>query len=168
MGRKVLVACASKRGSTAEIGEAVVDALREEGLDAELRTIREARNLAPYDAVVLGSAVYASRWRSEAVSYLLRHRRALSERDLWLFQSGPLDRSADEYEISLPPKVARVAGEIGARGHATFGGNLSADTSGWIAKKMVQGGHGGDFRNFERIHHWGVEIAHALGASASA
>ena len=53
MTRKVLVACASKRGSTAEIGEAVVDALREEGLDAELRTIREARNLAPYDAVLL-------------------------------------------------------------------------------------------------------------------
>jgi menaquinone-dependent protoporphyrinogen oxidase len=168
MGTKVLVTCASKRGSTAEIGEAVVDALHAEGVDAELRTIREARNLAPYDAVVVGSAVYATRWRSDAVSFLLRHRRALSERAVWLFQSGPLDRSAEETEIPLPSKVARIATEIDARGHATFGGNLGPDTNGWIAKKMVQNGHGGDFRNFDRIHEWGVEIAHALGASASA
>jgi menaquinone-dependent protoporphyrinogen oxidase len=92
------------------------------------------------------------------------HRRALTERDVWLFQSGPLDRSAEEEEIPLPKSVARLAARIGAHEHATFGGRLGPGAEGFIAKKMVENGHGGDFRNFEQIRQWAKEIAHELEA----
>lgn len=165
---KVLVTCASERGSTRGIADAVAKTLRDEGLEVDTRHIAEAVDLAPYRAVILGSAVYMARWRSPAVRFLKRHRKELSARAVWLFQSGPLDRSAEEKDIALPKSVAAVAERIGVRGHATFGGKLGPETHGWIAKKMVQNGSGGDFRNFERIGAWATEIARELGARAAA
>ncbi len=163
---RVLVAFASKRGSTAGIAEAIRDRLREDGVEADALPVQQVRGLGPYDAVVVGSAVYANRWRRGAVRFLRRRRTALAEGPVWLFQSGPLDDSADREEIALPKNVASLAERIGARGHATFGGALAEDTTGFIARKMVEGGHGGDFRNFDRIRAFADGIENELGARA--
>ncbi len=56
--RRVLVAYASERGSTAEIAEAIGERLRRSGIGADVRPAGEVRDLAPYGSVVLGSAVY--------------------------------------------------------------------------------------------------------------
>jgi menaquinone-dependent protoporphyrinogen oxidase len=165
---KVLVTGASRRGSTMEIAEAIADTLRGEGLDTDLRLLQEVVDLAPYHAVVLGSAVYAFRWRPKAVRFLKHHRKALAKRSVWLFQSGPLDRSAEEHEIPLPKKVAPLAERICVRGHATFGGMLSPDASGFVASKMAKNGKGGDFRNFDQIRAWAHEVASQLRSQLAA
>jgi menaquinone-dependent protoporphyrinogen oxidase len=165
---RVLVICASKGGSTREIGDAIALTLREEGLDTDVRLTAEVVDLAPYRAVIVGSAVYMMRWRSAAVRFLKKHRRELAERDVWLFQSGPLDRSAEETQIPLPKSVATLAARIHAHTHATFGGRLGPGAEGFIAKKMVENGHGGDFRNFEQIRLWAKGVARELGARAVA
>jgi menaquinone-dependent protoporphyrinogen oxidase len=54
----VLVAYASKHGSTAEIANAVAEALCAAGLRADCLEAVDVRGLESYDAVVLGSAVY--------------------------------------------------------------------------------------------------------------
>ena len=59
----VLVAYASKHGATAEIAAAVAQTLNECGLRAACMNASEVESLEPYDAVVLGSAVYMKRWR---------------------------------------------------------------------------------------------------------
>lgn len=165
---KTLVTCASDRGSTMEIAEAIARALREEGIDADLRLLPEVVDLKPYGAVVLGSAVYMFRWRPKAVRFLRHHRKALTKRSVWLFQSGPLDRSAEEQEIPLPKKVAALAERIGIQGFATFGGKLGPEASGFIASKMVQNGKGGDFRNFDQIREWARRVARDLRSPAAA
>ena len=167
-GTKVLVASASKHGSTAEIAEAIARTLQDEGLHAEHAELREVRELSPYRGVVVGSAVYTMRWRSEAVSFLRRNRAELAGHDVWLFQSGPLDRSAEEEPIPLPKKVAAIATTIGNRGHATFGGKLDAERKGFPASAMIKNGLGQDFRNFDQIRTWAREVAHALGAASHA
>jgi menaquinone-dependent protoporphyrinogen oxidase len=160
----VLVTYASKHGSTAEIATEIRDRLREHGVDAVVLPVGEVRDLAEHRAVVLGSAVYAGRWRGEAVRFLRRNRRALAERDVWLFQSGPLNDSADRAVVPLPKNVAGLAEQIGVRGHTTFGGKLDADARGFVARKMVQNGLAGDFCNFERVRAWACEIAGALSS----
>jgi menaquinone-dependent protoporphyrinogen oxidase len=55
---KVLVAYASKRGSTAEIAEAVAKTLGEAGLEVDCHESNDVSDVSPDDAVVLGSAVY--------------------------------------------------------------------------------------------------------------
>lgn len=165
---RVLVAWASKYGSTAQIAKEIEATIRGTGLEADVRPAGEVRDVTPYGTVLLGSAVYATRWRRDAVRFLRRFRKALAERQVWLFQSGPLDHSAEESNPALPKKVAGLAAAVGARGHITFGGKLGPGASGFIARKMVQGGKGGDFRNFDHVRAWAEGIARELGASAAA
>jgi len=63
----VLVAYASKHGSTAEIAEAIGAALREAGLAAEVMPAAEARQVGAYDAVVSAAALLRD-WLREATA----------------------------------------------------------------------------------------------------
>jgi len=162
---KVLVVSASKHGSTAEIADVIADQLRSAGLEVDLRTTKETRELGAYGAVVLGSAVYAMRWRPEAVRFLKHHRRALAERAVWLFQSGPLSSEIDEEVAALPKRVGALAAALGIRGHTTFGGNLDPSRTGFVADKMIKNGLGKDFRDFDQIRAWADDVARALGTT---
>jgi len=91
MANRVLVAFATKYGSTAEIGETIGQVLQEAELPAEVRNVKDISDLTPYTAVVLGSAVYMFKWRKEAAKFLQKNEQALSQRPVWLFSSGPTD-----------------------------------------------------------------------------
>jgi len=164
---KVLVAFASKMGSTEGIADEVVGRLRAAGLDVDRERVEDVRAVTPYCAVVLGSAVYLDRWRQEAITFLRRFDPELAERRVWLFQSGPLDDSAERKDIPLPKRVRAHADRIHVQGHATFGGRLDPEhTEGYVAKRMVQHGLGKDFRDFGHIRAWADAIATELGACA--
>ena len=130
MTARVLVAHASKYGSTREIAERMAATLRETGLSVDVRDVRNVDDLSRYDAVVLGSALYAAHWQRDANRFVTRHLAALQARPVWLFSSGPLDRSAERAELPVTPAVAAVIDPVGARGHRTFGGRLLPDTPG--------------------------------------
>jgi menaquinone-dependent protoporphyrinogen oxidase len=164
---RVLVACASKMGSTAEIADAVADRLRGAGFGVERASAESVRGLEDTDAVVLGSAVYLGRWRREALTFLRRFDAELSERPVWLFQSGPLDDSAERHDIELPARVRFHAERMGIRGHATFGGRIDPEhPGGFMARRMADGGLGNDFRDFGHVKAWADGIATELGACA--
>jgi menaquinone-dependent protoporphyrinogen oxidase len=168
-GERILVTTATKMGSTAEIGEAIAERLREAGLPVDTAQAGEVRSLSSYRAVVLGSATYMTRWRREAGAFLRRFRRELAERDLWLFQSGPLDHSAEEKVYPLPQSVESRLGGLRFRGHATFGGRIDPERAkGFIVASMVKRGLGQDFRNFDQIGEWADAIAHELAARTNA
>lgn len=164
---KVLVACASKMGSTTGIADAVADRLHAAGLEVERLPVEDVRSVEPYRAVVLGSAVYMGRWRQEALTFLRRFGTELADRQVWLFQSGPLDESAERQEIPLPRRVRAHADRIGVLGHATFGGRIDVEhAEGFAAKRMIDAGLGQDFRNFDHIRAWADAIATELGSIA--
>ena len=73
----VLVAYATRHGSTKEVAEAVATALAEGGLAAEAKPISDGLDLAGYDAVVVGGPMIMG-WHKEAVRFLRRNRRQLS------------------------------------------------------------------------------------------
>ena len=55
---KVLVAAASRYGSTAEIAQAIGDVLQSRGFEVTVALPGDVGALSEFDAVVLGSAVY--------------------------------------------------------------------------------------------------------------
>jgi menaquinone-dependent protoporphyrinogen oxidase len=141
----VLVAYATKHGSTAGIAQAIGEELQAFGLQVDVLPVREVRDLGAYGAVILGSAIYMGRWRREAIRFGRGHASELNQRPVWLFGSGPRDRSAEEQEIPPVEAAAELASAIHARGHVTFGGNWPYD---------AKHDRYGDFRNFERIRLW--------------
>jgi menaquinone-dependent protoporphyrinogen oxidase len=172
MGTEVLVAYASKHGSTAALAEAVAKGLEEHGLDVALVEAGRVRSVEPYRAVVVGSAVYMGRWRPEAKRLLRRHRRALAERDLWLFSSGPVgEQPADPDDPKAerwlrPPKVKALGEALGAHDHTVFGGSVDED-GGFMRRKMAQGTPDElkDLRDWDAVRAWAGDIAAALAAS---
>ena len=166
MSDRVLVAYATKHGSTREVAEEIGRVLRQRGLDTDVAEARLVRDLAPYGAVVLGSALYAAHWQRDANRFVARHLAALQARPVWLFSTGPLDRSADAGLLPAPPSVAITTDPIGARAHRVFGGRLLADTPG-LDPQVLATHPVGDFRDWAAIRAWALGIAAALAAPAS-
>ena len=158
---RVLVTWGSKRGGTQGIGETLAAALRERGYEVIAEPVEHAPEPASFDAVIVGGALYANRWPAPVRSFVRRHAAALRERPVWFFSSGPLDDSADRDEIFATREVAALGERIGIQAHATFGGRLAPDASGFPASAMAKR-MSGDFRNPARVRGWAETIAAVL------
>ena len=112
------------------------ESLREAGHDVDVRPARDVSRLTGFEAVVLGSALYSAHWRRDANRFAKRHLAALQQIPVWLFSSGPLDRSADFDNIPVTEHVEPEVAPIGARGHRTFGGRLLAGTPAWTRRSL--------------------------------
>ncbi len=164
----ILVAFATKNGSTAGIAGMIAAALREDGCAVDVLPASEVRDVGAYDAVILGSALYSRHWHPAARRFARRFSRALSATPVWLFSSGPLNDSADATEIPPVPQAVKAMQQLGAGGHVTFGGRLTDQAKGFVARSMVRNGRGGDFRNPQRIAQWAHSIAVQVGQTVGA
>ena len=90
MAIDVLVAYATKHGTTEEVAEAITEELKGLGLEVELRRLRKVRGLDGYRAVVIGAPLYAGRWQKDARKFLKRHGKALEELPVAVFALGPV------------------------------------------------------------------------------
>lgn len=158
--QRILVAYGSKRGATAGIAKEIGRTLEGDGFETTVVPAKEVRDVSGYDAVILGSSLYARHWHRDAVRCAHRNAQALQDRPVWLFSSGPVDSSAEQHEIPPVRSAAKEMDHLHAKGHVTFGGSITAETPGWIARTLVRHGEAGDFRNPEQIQHW----AHQIGA----
>jgi menaquinone-dependent protoporphyrinogen oxidase len=167
MNKRVLVAFATKYGATAEIAEKIGEVLQQAGLEADVLPAERATDLSAYQAVVLGSAVYIGRWRKEAVKFLQANERALVERPVWLFSSGPTGEG-DPVELlqgwRLPGKLQPIVDRIQPRDVAVFHGAVDVNKLNFIQKWMIKNVKApvGDFRDWEAITSWAAGIADEL------
>lgn len=167
LNTKVLVAYASKYGATEEIAQRVGEVLRNEGLDTDVLSAEEVSDLAPYGAVVLGSAVYAGQWRKEAASFLEENVEALAERPVWIFSSGPTGEG-DPAELlkgwRIPEGLQAATERIQPRELAIFGGEMDMKRLNLAEKMIIKAMKAptGDFRDWDEIEGWARQIAEAL------
>jgi menaquinone-dependent protoporphyrinogen oxidase len=164
---RVLVIAASKHGSTAEIATALGEALAHRGISATVADAGDVADLEEYDAVVLGSAVYAGRWRKEARELAETHGSFLASRPVWLFSSGPVGDPLKPEED--PVDVKQIIAIVGARGHRVFAGKIDKSRLSLAEKAIVMSLKvaEGDYRDFGAVTAWAGEIAdELLGGSA--
>ena len=98
MSASVLVAYATRYGSTQEVAEVGASTLRERGLAVDIQPMRKVRTLDQYRAVVLGAPLFMFHWHKDALSFLARHRAALTARPVAIFALGPTKSPTDEKE----------------------------------------------------------------------
>ena len=167
MHAQVLVAYATKYDATTEIAEKVGDVLREAGLRTDVLSVDRVTDLTPYTAVVLGSAVYVGRWRTEAARFLEAHQKELAKRPVWLFSSGPTGEG-DPVQLMqgfrFPQAQQHIADRIGPRDIAFFHGVLDRTKLNLAEKLVVKAIKApvGDFRDWNSITSWAAAIADAL------
>jgi menaquinone-dependent protoporphyrinogen oxidase len=169
MSAPVLVAYATKNGSTREVAEAVATTLREHGCEVEVQPAGEVRTLEKYGAVVLGTAVYMFRWRKDARRFMSRHQAALAERPVAVFALGPLNDNEKEWAdvhkqfeeaLAKYPWLSPVA-------HEVFGGKFDPARLTFPLSLMpaMKNQPASDIRDWAAIAAWAVGLAQKLQAS---
>jgi menaquinone-dependent protoporphyrinogen oxidase len=166
MSESILVAYATKYGSTQEVAEAVAAALREGGQAADCQPAKNVRSLEGYGAVVLGAPLYMFRWHKDAKRFLSRHRQALMVRPVAVFAMGPLKDEAKDWqdvraqldkELLKFPWLAPVAAQVFGGKHdpakLTFPHNLIP-----ALKQMPAC----DIRDWTAIRAWAIGLAAIL------
>ena len=171
MSASVLVAYATRYGSTQEVAEAVAATLRERGLEVELQPMSEVRTLEGYAAIVLGAPLYMFHWHKDALHFLARHRAALTARPVAIFALGPFHADEKEFqgsreqlekELAQFPWLTPVALEI-------FGGKFDPQKLTFphnlvpALKKMPAS----DIRDWTSIRAWASNLAATLQTAVS-
>ncbi len=169
----MLVTVASRHGATADLAERLAADLQESAagrrcrLTAVHRRVEQDPEPAQFDAVVLGSSVYAGRWAEPARRWANQHLDVLRRRPVWLLSSGPIG------ERPFPPDEAHdvgpLADELGARGRRTFPGRLDPARLGVADLAVVTAMRAphGDFRDWAAVRSWAEEIAAELELGAT-
>jgi menaquinone-dependent protoporphyrinogen oxidase len=85
MNNKILVTYASRNGATAGVADAIGKTLEENGVQVDVLPMGVVKDLAPYRAVVAGSAIQAGQWLPEAVQFMQAHQVALSRKPFAAF-----------------------------------------------------------------------------------
>lgn len=111
MDESVLVAYATKYGSTREVAQAVVDSLKEQGLSVSLQPAGAIRSLEGYRAVVLGVPLYIGHWPKDAQRFLVQNQQALEKRPVAIFALGPTNEVEADWQGAreqLDQEIARL------------------------------------------------------------
>jgi menaquinone-dependent protoporphyrinogen oxidase len=165
---RVLVAYATKHHSTAEIALAIAEEIRKfPQLVVDLELVEDVKNIAPYEVVVLGSAVYMGQWRDEAAYFLKKHEQELAQRSVWLFSSGPTGDGDPKTLLKgwvFPESLQPYADCVKPRDIALFHGRLEPDWLNLFEKAAIKfvGAQAGDSRDWNLVRNWAKGIAQAL------
>jgi menaquinone-dependent protoporphyrinogen oxidase len=154
----VLVAYASKHGSTREVADAIASTLRQHGLRVDMHAAATCNGLDDYGAVVLGGALYMGRWHRDARRFLKRHRDTLSSRPLAVFAMGPKDLEPASIASARQQldRALRQAPQPDAV--AIFGGVIDPSELRFPFNRMPAS----DARDWDAIRAWARDLAPRL------
>lgn len=79
------------------------------GVDVEVALVAEVGDLAPYSAVIIGSAVYNGRWLDEARQFLREHDGELARQPTSLFSSRAIFGSPRSHRLGWTREIDDVA-----------------------------------------------------------
>jgi menaquinone-dependent protoporphyrinogen oxidase len=163
----VLVAYASRFGSTRGVAERIAATLEQAGVRVVCRAIAELEDLGEHSAAVIGSAVFNQRWLPEAESLVRGNRTALAALPVWLFSVGTFGdrkRLVGPLMKREPKGIGEVEAAIRPRGYRVFAGVIDRRQWPFLSRILYHafGGRLGDNRDWEDIELWARVIAAEL------
>lgn len=166
MATRILVAYATRYGSTKEVAEKVAATLRQAGLEVDLQPARDVRDLTPYEGVVVGAPLIIGRWHKDARQFVSRQRRALETLRVAVFALGPTHDPRDEEEWANAQK--QVDKTLAAypwlklTSIALFGGKYDMTLLRWPLNKLAGSVPSSDIRDWAEIGAWAGALVERL------
>lgn len=165
----VLVAYATKYGSTREVAEEIGRTLQESGFETVVKAARDTDGVDGYSAVVVGSALYYFMLHRDAKRFLSRNRTALTSVPVALFALGPFHDTPEEMESARRPvdKYVEKSEWLRPRAVAVFGGRHDPSLLRFPDNNPgMRNMEPSDARDWNVIGAWARELPGALGLSA--
>ncbi|CAM2755652.1 flavodoxin domain-containing protein [Actinomyces slackii] len=159
---KLLLTSSSRHGSTDEVAAVIAERLRSAEIDVDTAQPEDVESVDGYDAFILGSAVYMTKWTNAAVAFTERFREALSAKPVWAFSVGlsglPKGKMAD------PQRIGPVLLALEPEDHITFAGRFDPDRLSLRERSIAKlgGAAEGDFRDWDQVREWADAIVTSL------
>jgi len=163
--KSILLAYATRYGSTQEVAETVTTILCEAGLEVDIQPMAEVGTLADYDAIIIGAAIYNAHWSLDAHNFVSKYEESLSQLPVAIFTLGPLSPSAAakrnsrrqlDVELAKYPWLKPVAVEI-------FAGKYDPSKPGLNFFERFLPAR--DYRNWDAIRVWADTLSVQLQRS---
>ena len=166
MGTRILVAYATRNGSTAEIARAIGKELADAGLTVNVADIKTISTLTGYTAVVIGGPLYMGSVDGAVGKFVGKNRGQLQNLPVAAFVVGLAPKNPD-------PKAAEQAMAALKRSlepvmpvsSALFAGKLDPATVNFVMRKLLEMAKipAGDFRDWNLIAAWARDLPAKMG-----
>ena len=171
MQSSVLIAYATRSGSTGEVAEAVGSAMEAAGVPAEVLPVSQVNSLAGREAVILGAPIYIGRFPKELHQFIQLHHEALLSLQPWCFVLGPVQNKPEEFE-GARKQAERQLGRypwLSLAGLHVFGGRWSTANLPFpfsllrrIPGNPLHRIPAQDIRDWAAIREWATEVARSV------
>jgi menaquinone-dependent protoporphyrinogen oxidase len=165
MSQKILVAYATKAGSTGEVAEAIGQALCAGGAAVEVKPVKEVSDVSGYSGVVVGSAIRMGSWLPEAVEFVEANAGTLATMPVAYFQmSGFLRDDTPEKRQEAATFLAPMRALVEPVSEGMFAGKIEYSTLSFFDRTIARlvGSAEGDWRDWEAISAWATGLHPAL------
>ena len=162
----VLIAYASKHGSTEQVARRIGEVLRAQGLTTTIEQAGTVTDLDDVHAVVLGGSIYMGRWHRDACAFLNRHAEALDDTPFAVFALGPGKNTEHDFEQSrkqLDHALAKEP-ELEPCAVTVFGGVIEPERLRFPLNHL----HAVDIRDWPTIHAWAAGLPALFGLDREA
>jgi menaquinone-dependent protoporphyrinogen oxidase len=161
MPKHLLIAYATRAGSTTEVAAALGHTLAARGFTVDVRPIKDQPSLTGYNAVLLGSAIRMGRWLPEAVVFVQTNQAALNLLPVALFTVHALNRGDDLQSLtSRQAYLDTVRPLLQPLDEIYFSGKLDLSTltlPDRLLARLVKADPG-DFRDWTKISSWAQTV----------
>jgi menaquinone-dependent protoporphyrinogen oxidase len=158
MKDKILVAYASKCGSTGQVAKAIGQTLANTGATVDVRPVKDVGDLSAYGAVVLGSAIRQGKWLPEVVKFVEAHQQVLSRVPIAYFTvCMTLSKDTEENRRTVAAYLVPVHQILKPVEEGFFAGKMDYGQLGFVERLMIERVMQvpqGDFRNWTAIQTW--------------
>ena len=162
---KILVAYATRAGSTVDVAEKIGEALRANGATVDVRAVKDVHDVNGYAAVVVGSAIRMSNWLPEAVEFVKKNQAQLRQMPIAFFTCHRLNTGDDATSRQAREAyTAPVRQIVTPKTEAFFSGVLDHSTLNFLDRTLAQAVEksthtpAGDFRDWDAIREWAQTI----------
>jgi menaquinone-dependent protoporphyrinogen oxidase len=166
MNKRVLIAYATRAGSTPEIAAAIGETLSARGCTVDVKSVKSLPSLNGYSAVILGSAIRMGSWLPEMVDFIKSNQAALTQSismgmPITLFTVHMLNTGDDP--ASHTARLAyldRIRPVLGKVEEAFFTGVIDMEKLSFLDRIMVKMVKSplGDQRDWHKIHSWASAV----------
>lgn len=172
---KILVAYASRFGTTREVAEVIGRALCRGGARVEVKWIKNIKNLEKYTAVIIGSAIQYDNWMPEARKFVTFNHPLLSKLPVaFFFTCLTLSRRNEKTEqqaLAYSDKLYALHPRVKPSSVGRFAGVLDYSKFSFFSRLIfksvfsVIGIREGDYRDWDAIRAWAGDVYSRLNSS---
>ena len=169
---KILVAYASRCGSTGGVAEAVADTLCDGGASVDLLRVENVTDLTGYHAVVVGSAIRSDQWLPEASDFVERNHKALSGLPVAYFLTcltlARYTKETRKKALGFMEPLRQKVPDVTPVDMGLFAGVLAYDKLSFMVRMVMKmkmqdkNIAEGDYRDWKSIRAWAKDISPLL------